>query len=243
MLSLFQKEILSFLSSITGYIVIIIYTVLTGLFLWLIPDNMNLLDGGTASLAPLFEISPWVFLFLIPAITMRLIAEEKKTGTIELLYTRPLSEFEIVFAKFLAGLALCVIALLPTLIYVFSVGKLGSPAFNFDAGGTWGSYLGLIWLAAVYVSIGVFASSLTDNVIVAFLLAVLLCFLFYSGFDYLSGLSGKATWGELIINLGIDSHYTSMSRGVIDSRDLVYFISVIALFIGATSTKLKSRLW
>ncbi|MCG8411578.1 MAG: ABC transporter permease subunit, partial [Bacteroidales bacterium] len=189
-----------------------------------------------------FTIAPWIFLFLAPAVTMRMFSDEKKTGTIELLLTRPLSDFQIIFAKFIAALVLVLFSILPTLIYFYTVYVLGNPVGNIDTGGTWGSYIGLFFLAAIYVSIGVLSSSVTDNQIVAFIVGMLLCFIMYIGFDYLSELATLKS-NDTIINLGINEHYKSMSRGVIDSRDMVYFISVIAFFLLITKTKLQSRKW
>lgn len=243
MFALYRKELSGFLSSLSGYVVIIVFTTLNGLFLWLVPGEMNLLEGGYATLSPLFQVSPWMFLFLIPAITMRMISEERKASTIDVLLTQPRSELELILAKYFASLSLAVIALIPTVIYLISVGMLGSPSFNLDMGAILGSYIGLFFLAACYTSIGIFASSLSENTIVAFIVAVLLCFIIYSGFDYASRMFESGATGELILNLGIDAHYQSISRGVVDSRDIVYFLSVISIFIAGTSLKIKSILW
>lgn len=220
-----------------------VFLVLTGLFLWVIPGEMNILFGGYATLDSLFYLAPWLYLFLVPAVTMRLFADEKRTGTIELLYTRPLTEFHIVLAKYLAGLSLVVISLLPTLVYFYTVVQLGNPVGNIDYGGTWGSFIGLLFLAGIYVAIGVFCSSLTDNQIVSFVIAVLLSFVFYDGFDALSQVVSGNSLQSFIVYLGIDEHYQSMSRGVLDSRDLLYFVSVITLFLYLTRTMLSSRKW
>ncbi|MGB0979572.1 MAG: ABC transporter permease subunit, partial [Croceimicrobium sp.] len=202
-----------------------------------------ILDGGYASLGNLFTISPWVFLFLIPALSMRLFADEKKAGTMELLFTKPLSDLQIILAKYSAGLLLLLVALLPTLLYYYSVYQLGAPPGNLDSGGTFGSYIGLLFLGAAFLSIGLFASSLTDNQIVAFLLAMFLCFFVFYGFDQIAGFELFGTADLLILKLGINEHYVSMSRGVIDSRDVLYFLSVIALFVGATRLVIQSRKW
>ena len=243
MLSLLQKEISMFFSSLTGYMVVTVFLLLTGLFLWVLPGEMNVLFGGYASLESLFFVAPWIYLFLVPAVTMRLFAEEKKGGTMELLLTRPMTELQIVMAKYLAGVVLVSISLLPTFIYFWSVYQLGSPIGNIDMGATWGSYIGLFFLAAVYVSIGVFASSLTDNQIVAFVLAVVLCFTFFYGFEAMSELPALKGWSETLAFMGINDHYKSVSRGVVDSRDVIYFISIIALFVAATRMVLCSRKW
>ncbi len=243
MWSLYKKEIASFFSSLTGYLVIGVFIIITGLFLWVIPGEMNILYGGYATLESLFYLAPWLYLFLVPAVTMRLFAEEKRTGTIELLYTRPLTELQVVLAKYLAGVTLVVISLLPTLIYFYSVVQLGNPSGNIDYGGTWGSFIGLFFLAAIYVSIGTFCSSLTDNQIVSFVLAVMLCFVFYYGFEALSQVFESNQLKNTIVFLGIDDHYQSISRGVIDSRDLIYFISTISIITYATRLTLISKKW
>lgn len=243
MYTLFKKEISGFFSSITGYIVIIVFLIINSSFMWIFPGSNNVLDGGYATLDSLFTIAPWVFLFLAPAVTMRMFADEKKSGTIELLFTRPLSDFQIIFSKYLAALLLVIFSLLPTLIYYYSVYKLGNPVGNIDTGGTWGSYIGLFFLGAIYVAIGVLSSSFSDNQIVAFIIGMLLCFVFYIGFDYISAVPVFKSFDSLIINFGINEHYKSMSRGVIDSRDIVYFISVIAFFLLVTKTVLQSRKW
>lgn len=243
MIALIQKEIRSFFGSIIGYLVILVYLLINGVFLWLFPGNFNILDGGYASLGNLFTISPWVFLFLIPALSMRLFADEKKAGTMEILLTKPLSDLQIVLAKYAAGLVLLVLALLPTLVYYYSVVTLGNPAGNIDSGGAFGSYIGLLFLGAAFLGIGLFASSLTDNQIVAFLLAMFLCFFVFYGFDQIAGFALFGSADLLILKLGINEHYVSMSRGVVDSRDVLYFFSVIALFLGATRVVIQSRKW
>ena len=243
MISLLRKEVAAFFSSITGALVVSVFLLTTGLFLWVIPGEMNILFGGYATLESLFYLAPWVYLFLVPAVTMRLFADEKKAGTLELLLTRPISEMKIVWAKYLAGLVVVVISLLPTFIYFFSVYSLGNPVGNMDVGGTWGSYLGLFFLAAIYVAIGVFASALTDNQIVAFVIAVVLCFLLYSGMDSIAAMPGLRSLSDVIINIGIDSHYRSISRGVVDSRDIIYFAGVVYFFLFLTKTVLNSRKW
>jgi ABC-2 type transport system permease protein len=243
MFALLIKEIKSFLSSLIGYIAIAVFLILTGLFLWVFPGDFNILDGAYAEMASLFMIAPWVFMFLIPAITMRSFAEEKRTGTIELLYTRPISDLQIVLAKLIAGLVLVVMALLPTLIYVYSVYELGSPTGNLDMGGTWGSYIGLLFLAGAFVAIGIFASSLTENQVIAFIVAVFLCFFVFIGFESISSFSLMGPLDSVFIKLGIFEHYNSMSRGVIDSRDVLYFLALITIFVLMTKTVLQSRKW
>ncbi|MDP2335631.1 MAG: gliding motility-associated ABC transporter substrate-binding protein GldG [Bacteroidota bacterium] len=235
MFSLLKKEITSFFGSLTGYVVVFVFLLATSLFLWVFPGNYNIPDGGYASLDGLFSLAPWVYLFLVPAVTMRLFAEEKRLGTMEVLLTRPLSVFQIVFAKFLAGLLLVSISLLPTLIYFYSVYALGNPIGCIDTGGTWGAYLGLFFLAAIYVAIGLLASALTDNPVFAFIMALFLSFLAYLGFDLVGSMQLPSAIQQLIIGFGINEHYASISRGVVDSRDLIYFISVVFLFLFLTS--------
>lgn len=243
MYSLFLKEIRSFLSSLIGYIVIVVFLLAISLFMWIIRGESNVLDNGYANIDTLFAIAPWVFLFLIPAITMRSFADEKKSGTIELLLTRPITDLQIILAKYFAGLILVAIALLPTLVYFYSIYRLGNPAGNIDTGGTWGSYIGLLLLGSSFVAMGIFASSLTDNQITSFILSLALCFFCYTGFEQISSLSlfGKAD--TFIQALGINQHYNSLARGVIDSRDVVYFFSFNAFFVLMTKTVMESRKW
>ncbi len=243
MYSLLKKEIRAFLSSLIGYIVILVFLLVLNLFLWVFPGDFNILDAGYSSIDPLFVIAPWVFMFLIPAVTMRLFADEKKSGTIELLLTRPLTDLQIILSKYFAGLLLVLFALLPTLVYYYSVSHLGNPPGNIDTGGMWGSYIGLLFLAAAFVSIGIFASSISENQIISFIVAVFFCFIFHTGFESLSSISLLESIQGGILNLGINAHYLSMSRGVIDTRDLLYFISLITVFILLTKTILESRKW
>ncbi|TFH22434.1 MAG: gliding motility-associated ABC transporter substrate-binding protein GldG [Bacteroidia bacterium] len=243
MRSLFIKEISSFFSNLTGYLVIGVFMLLNSLFMWIVPGQFNVIANGYATLDSLFSISPWVFLFLVPAISMRMISEERRTGTLDLLYTRPVTELQIILAKFLASWALVLLSLLPTLIYFWSVSRLGSPPGNMDMGGTWGSYIGLLFLGGIYAAIGIFASSLTGNQIVAFIVAVFLSFLLYLGFDFLSGVAESGRIEFLVSRMGISYHYNSISRGVIDSRDILYFAGVMLLFIAGTQTVLQSSKW
>lgn len=231
MFSLFKKEFCNFFASPMGYIVIGVFLCLTGLFLWVFPGEYNILDNGYANMDGLFNIAPWLYLFLVPAVTMRLFAEEKRTGTIELLKTRPISSLSIVSSKYLAGVALVLFSLLPTLLFFLSVWMLGDPMGNMDLGGTWGSYIGLFFLATVYTAIGLFASSLTDNQIISFIVAAVLCFFAYIGFDIISGMANSGEVESFIASLGISAHYDSMSRGVIDSRDVIYYIILIVIFL------------
>ena len=243
MFALLRKEINSFFSTVVGYIVIMVFLTANSLFLWIFPGELNVLESGYATIDTLFIIAPWVFLFLVPAVTMRMFSEERKTGTIELLLTRPLSDLQIISAKFLAGLILVLFSLLPCLVYFISVYLLGNPVGNIDTGGTWGSFIGLFFLAGIYVSIGIFASSLTDNQIIAFILSLILCFFFFIGFESLSSIPIFQSIDHVIMNLGINEHYKSMSRGVIDSRDMVYFTVVMVLFLVFTKMSMQSRRW
>ena len=238
MKALLFREIKSFFGSPIGYLVIAIFLILNGLFLWVFDGEYNILNSGFADLSPFFTISPWILIFLIPAVTMRSFSDEMKQGTLELLLTKPLSIWQIVNGKFFGAVLLIVIAIIPTFIYVYVISSLGMPEGNIDMGSTIGSYFGLLFLISGYSAIGIFTSTLSDNQIVAFLLAVFLCFFFYFGFD------GIATYlpsiENFISNLGMNSHFKSMSRGVIDTRDLLYFVSITILFLSLTVFKLKS---
>lgn len=240
MRALYLKEVRSFLSSIIGYIFILIYLITAGLFHWIISENTNLLEGTEADLIPFFNLSPIIFLILIPAITMRSIAEERRTGTIELLFTRPISDVKILLAKYFAGVTLLVVALLPTLVYYFSMYTLSLEPEKFDHGATITSYLGLLLLGATFVAIGIFASSFTSSQIVAFILAMFLCWLFYDGFTLLGSFNLMGKFDSLIQYFGISYHYEAIKRGVIDTKNIVYFLSVIILFIYAALTVLKT---
>lgn len=243
MYTLYRKEISSFLNTLIGYAVIVIFLLINGLFLWVFPVEFNILDYGFASLENLFMLSPWVFLFLIPAITMRTFAEEQKSGTIEILLTKPLTDMDIILAKFLAGLTLVLFSILPTLIYYFTLNTLGLPPGNIDHGATWGSYIGLLFLGGGFVAIGVFSSSISGNQIVSFMVSVFLCGFMFIGFEFIYNLSIFGSAGLFIKNLGINAHYNSISRGVIDTRDVLYFISLIAFFLMLTRYKLEKRKW
>ncbi len=243
MFTLFKKEISSFLNSLTGYIVIAVFLLVNGLFLWVFPLDSNIIDYGYANLDGLFLIGPFVFLFLIPAITMRFFADEKKSGTIELLMTKPLTDMQVILAKYFAGVVLVIFSVLPTLIYFYSVYQLGSPKGNIDTGGMWGSYIGLLFLGASFVAIGLFSSSITDNPIVSFIVAVVLSGFIYLGFDVIYSLDFFGNFDLFIKTLGINNHYAAMSKGVIDTRDALYFLSLITLFLLFTKMSLESRKW
>ena len=235
MKALLIREIKSFFGSPIGYLVVGLFLLITGLFLWVFTGDFNILNSGYADLSPFFKLTPWIFIFLIPAITMRSFSEEIKQGTIELLFTKPIRLWQIVLGRYLGAFTLVLIALLPTLLYVWVLSSYGAPAGSIDLGSTWGSYFGLLFLASTYISIGVFTSTLTENQIVSFILAVLFSFIIYYGFEAVSNTFNM----PFISNLGIESHFTSMSRGVIDTRDLIYFISSSFLFLYVTVFQLK----
>ncbi len=238
MFAILKKEINTFFTSPIGYLVIAVFLLLNGLFLWIFKGEFNILDNGFADLSAFFLLSPWILIFLIPAVTMRSFADEKKQGTLELLLTKPISHLNIVLGKYFGALVLIVIALVPTLLYVYSLWVLGSPQGNLDVGSLLGSYIGLLFLVSAYTAIGVFASSLTDNQIVAFILAVFICFFFYFGFE---GLSNYNVFGDslYIEKLGMEAHFKSMSRGVLDTRDMLYFLSITIGFIVLTKFNLN----
>ncbi|WMI70335.1 gliding motility-associated ABC transporter substrate-binding protein GldG [Mangrovimonas sp. YM274] len=240
MLAILKKEINSFFASPIGYLVIALFLLLNGLFLWVFKGDFNILDNGFADLTTFFTLAPWILIFLVPAITMRSFCDEKKQGTLELLLTKPVSQIQIVLGKYLGSLLLIVMALLPTLLYAYSIYKLGNPEGNLDVGSTLGSYFGLLFLAAAYTAIGIFSSTLTDNQIVAFISAVFLCFIFYFGFE---GLSSLNLFGDTVYleKLGMENHFKSMSRGVLDTRDLLYFLSIIAIFVLLTAKRIQTK--
>ncbi len=240
MLAILKKEINSFFASPIGYLVIAVFLLLNGLFLWLFKGDFNILDNGFADLSAFFLLSPWILIFLIPAVTMRSFSDEKKQGTLELLLTKPISTFQIVLGKYFGAFILIVIALLPTLLYVFTISKLGAIEGNLDTGSILGSYFGLLFLVASYTSIGVFASTLSDNQIVAFIIAVFICFFFYFGFE---GISNYNIFGDTLYleKLGMEWHFKSMSRGVLDTRDILYFISISIFFIALTKLNIQKK--
>ncbi len=243
MYAIFLKELNSFFSSLIGPIAAVVFLVLNGLFVWVLPGELNILDGGYATLDSLFIIAPWVFLFLIPSITMRSFSEEKRSGTIELLFTRPITETQLVFGKFFASIVLTGIILAPSLVFFVSVYLLGSPVGNIDIGGTWGAFIGLFFLASGYSAIGIFSSSLTSNHIIAFIIGVLLSFFLFIGLESVAAMHIFKNIQYGLVSLSINEHYQSLSRGVIDSRDLVYFICLALVFLLLTRTKLQSRRW
>lgn len=238
MKAILLREIKSFFGSPIGYLVIALFLILNGLFLWVFQGDYNILNTGFADMSPFFTLAPWILIFLIPAVTMRSFSDEKKQGTLELLLTKPLNIWEIVNGKFLGAVLLIVMAIVPTIIYVFVISSLGMPEGNIDMGSTIGSYFGLLFLIGAYSAIGIFTSTLSDNQIVAFIVAVFLCFFFYFGFEGLASL--VPTIATLISAIGMQDHFKSMGRGVLDTRDILYFVSITFLFLSFTVYKLKS---
>ncbi|MDQ3395690.1 MAG: gliding motility-associated ABC transporter permease subunit GldF [Bacteroidota bacterium] len=242
MFSVYIKEINSFLNSLIGYIVICVFLIAIGLLMWVFPET-SVLNYGFADMDTLFSFGPYVFMFLIPAITMRTFAEEKKSGTMELLLTRPISDLHLILGKYFSGLTLVIFALIPTGIYYYTIYQLGNPEGNVDTAGVIGSYIGLFLLGAVFTAIGVLSSAVTENQVVAFIIGIFLCFILYVGFGSLAAIN---PWGGLSLileQLGLTYHYNSMSRGLLDTQNIVYFLSVIALMIFLTKIVLGSRKW
>lgn len=239
MLAIFNKEIRSFFTTPVGYLVSGSFLVLNGLFLWVFRGPYNIFDYGFADLGNFFMLAPWVFLFLIPAITMRSFSEEKKQGTLELLLIRPISLWDTVLGKFLGTTALALIAIAPTLLYVVGISELGTTPGNLDTGLIIGSYFGLLFLVACYTAIGLFASALTENQIVAFIGAVVLCFVLYHGFNALSTLQSGGNSILFLQGIGMKWHYERMAAGFLDSRDLLYFSSITFLFLFLSVWQIK----
>lgn len=242
MFRVFIKELNGFLDSLIAYIIIGIFLISIGLLTWVFPET-SVLEYGFADMSTLFNLGPYVFMFLIPAITMRSFSEERKSGTLELLLTKPLHDWQIIGGKFLAGLAIVVFSLLPTLLYYYSIYQLGSPQGNIDTAGTMGSFIGLFLLGAAFTSIGIFASSLTENQVISFVIAVFISFLLYSGMTSFANIDVWGSFSTLIEQMGILYHYEAMSRGLIDSRNVIYFFSVITIMFMATNLVLGSRRW
>ncbi|MCB0388410.1 MAG: gliding motility-associated ABC transporter permease subunit GldF, partial [Winogradskyella sp.] len=237
MFAILRKEINSFFASPIGYLVIALFLLLNGLILWLFKGEFNILDNGFADLSSFFLLAPWVLIFLIPAVSMRSFSDEKKQGTLELLLTKPISLFNIVLGKYLGAFILIIIALIPTLLYVYTVYQLGNPIGNLDVGSTLGSYFGLLFLVAAYTAIGVFTSTLSDNQIVAFISAVFICIVFYIGFEGVADMLSSS----FVEQLGMSTHYKSMSRGVLDTRDILYFLSLTVFFLVLTSKRITTK--
>ena len=239
LIAILKKEFNSFFASPIAYLVIGVFLLTNGLFLFIFNDDFNILNAGFADVTPFFYLTPWIFLFLIPAITMKSFADEFNTGTIELLKTKPVSNWQIVLGKYTASLFLVIIAIIPTFIYIYTVYKLGNPIGNIDFGSTIGSYIGMLFLASTYTSIGLFTSTLSKNQIVAFILGVFITFFLFFGFDAIATSFGNSSL--TIKNLGINEHFKSISRGVIDTRDLIYFLSVTIFFLFITKTRLENE--
>jgi ABC-2 type transport system permease protein len=242
MLHVLSKEFNSFLNSLIAYVVIGVFLTGMGLLMWVFPDT-SVISYGYADMDTLFSLGPYVFIFLIPAITMRSFSEERKAGTMELLHTKPLTDWNIILGKYFACLLLVMLALLPTLVYYFSISSLGNPPGNIDTPGVIGSYIGLTLLAAIFCAVGILASSITPNQIVAFILAAFLSFLIFSGFDSIAAIdlwSGNALF---IRQLGILYHYESLSKGLIDSRDVIYLMSLTSLTLLVTRIIVGARSW
>ncbi|WP_027125224.1 gliding motility-associated ABC transporter permease subunit GldF [Gelidibacter mesophilus] len=236
MFAILKKEINSFFASPIGYLVIALFLVLNGLFIWLFKGDFNILESGFADMTPFFLLAPWILVFLVPAVTMRSFSDEKKQGTLELLVTKPISHLQIVLGKYVGALLLIVFTLLPSLLYILALDDLKMDTNILDFGSIVGSYLGLFFLVAAYTAIGLFASTLSDNQIVAFIGAVFMCFFFYFGFEGLSGLSSLP-----LEQFGMEAHYNSISRGVLDTRDLLYFISISIFFIAMTQFNIQKK--
>ncbi len=240
MLAIFKREIRSFFTSVTGYLVIGLFLALNGLFLWVFKGQFNIFDYGFADLSNFFLLAPWVFLFLIPAIAMKSFSEEKKSGTLELLFIKPIGLWQTVLGKFLGTFTLVLIVLAPTLLYVYTVSKLGTTVGNLDMGLVIGSYFGTLFLMGCYTAVSLFASTLSENQIVAFMVGVLLCFLLYYGFEGLSTLFVDGQAAVFLQNLGMKDHFESIARGVLDTRDLIYFISLTAFFLFLSVVQLNN---
>ncbi len=242
MIRILIKEINTFLNSLIAYIIIAVFLTGIGLLMWVFPET-SVLDYGFADMSSFFSLCPYIFMFLIPAITMRMFSEEKRGGTMELLLTRPIRDIDIILGKYLAGVFLVAFSLLPTLLYYFTIRYLGNPVGNVDTAGVTGSYFGLFLLGAVFTSIGIFSSSFTENQVTAFIIAVFLSFFLYFGFNAISSIGFLSGISDLIDQFGILYHYNSMSKGLIDTRDLIYFLSVIGGMLLLTNLILRSRKW
>lgn len=241
MLAIFKKEVRSFFSSIIGYLIVGLFLLITGLFLWVFKGPFNILDSGFADLSSFFLLAPWVFLFLIPALTMKSFSEEKSLGTIELLMIKPISSLQLVLGKFFGVLLLCIVAVIPTIVYVFAISNLGTTTGNYDNGIVLGSYFGLLFLMGAYVAIGIFASSISTNQIMAFILGVILSFLIFYGFEAFSSLSSNGALQSNIASWGAKHHFESVARGVLETKDILYFFSLILFFLILTQLNLKKR--
>lgn len=239
MFAIFKREVQSFFTSPIGYLIVGLFLLLNGLFLWVFRGDYNIFDYGFADLSNFFLLAPWIFVFLVPAITMKSFSEEQKVGTLELLLIKPISVWKLVLGKFWGAFFLCLIAVIPTVIYVYAISKLGVTEGNFDIGVILGSYFGLLFLIASYSAIGVFASTLSNNQIISFIVGVLVCFLVFNGFEALSTLFTDGGSQQFVKGLGAKSHFDSIARGIVDTRDLIYFVSLALLFLYLTFLRLK----
>ncbi len=240
MLSLYWKEVNAFFNNLSGYLILGVFLVSLGLVVWVFPET-SVLDYGFADLEPLFIYTPYIFTFLIPAVTMKMIAEEKRSGTWEILMTSPVSIPKIILVKYLAALTLVVVALLPTLIYYFSVVQLGDPPGNIDHAGFFGSWIGLVFIGAVFASIGLFGSALTSHQIVAFIWGVFISFLMYFGLTALVQIQIMSPFALFLEEISLSFHYQSISRGVIDAQNVAYFLSVIIIMLGLTGLWIRRK--
>ncbi|MGN7204691.1 gliding motility-associated ABC transporter permease subunit GldF [Pedobacter sp. SAFR-022] len=242
MYAVFKRELFSLLNSLMAYITIGIFLLAAGLLLWFFPDT-SMLDYGYAELTGFFSLAPFLFMFLIPAISMRSFAEERREGTYILLATRPLTDWQIILAKYFACLVLVFCALIPTFIYYYSISNLAMPSGNVDTGAIIGSYIGLLFLGASFTAVGVFASSVTKNQVIAFAIAVFLCFIMYNGFDAMARMEVLAVLQDFFVFLSVNEHYQSISRGVLDTRDAIYFLSMVSFFLLLTRFVIGGRKW
>ena len=240
MIALFLKDFRSFFSSVLGFLILGVFLLLSSLFLWVLPGPFNVLEQGFAELSSFFLFAPWVYLLLIPAIAMRSLAEEKRSGTLELLLIRPLSLEKLVLGKWLGILGIATVALLPTLVYLIGLGQLGLEENNYDGGILRGSYLGLFFLLCSYSAIALYCSSLNENQVLALLLSALACLIFYTGFTAFSSWAGPGSFAESLAWLGAQTHYQQMARGIIDLRDLLFFSLITLLFLALTYLRLKN---
>ena len=233
------KELNSFFSSPIAYLVIAVYLLINGLFLWVFEGDLNILHAGFADLNNYFFLAPWIFIFLIPAITMRSFSDEIYTGTIEILKTKPITNWQLIFGKYFGSLILVILAILPTLIYVYSIYQLGNPVGNIEFGTTFGSFIGLLFLASTYTAIGIFSSTISKNQIVSFIIAVFISFFLYYGFEALANYNLFGNLDHTIQNIGMSAHFNSISKGIIDTRDLIYFVSVSFFFLLLTNYRIQ----
>jgi len=241
MIAIFKKELHSFFNSMIGYLIVLLFLLLNGLFLWVFRGGFNIFDHGFADLDNFFQLAPWVFLFLVPAITMRSVAEEKKLGTLELLLIKPITTTKIVLGKFFGVFMVGIIALVPTIVYVFAISDLGIVPGNYDTGVVWGSYFGVIFLLGLYCSLGIYISSVSDNQIFAFILGAVLCLGIYYGPEAISTLTTDGKMQQNIKGLGAKAHFEDISKGILDTRDMLYFLSISVFFIYLAIHRLSKK--